>query len=1299
MKKRISKTKRIFTTALSLAIVLGFAFEPVSVYADENEPEVQATEINDPITVNSGVDLVYENPTNVNVVDKDKAIYVLADSSQFNEPPETKDASIKLNGNVSLSTSIEDNYQSGSSVYLESIDGKSNAEISGNVNTKGYYYCKGVEVKKSNQCDQASFVDIGGNVSSEGKYLTYGFYLDRSNTQIKVGKDIITKGQGYLYGIRGSENNDNVLVNGKIFAEAEESIKFGKGVTTGLDLYANKKSIYNIKQGIISKGGYACGATIYTYANTETGSRGEIQLNIEEGGIIAESTNTSGDSYGDVAIGIDAINENGFISLDINGNVVAKSKNDGTTGIIIRMDDDFIESLPSTSNINIHGNLISDVEGIHIDTVGRNAENNILVEGSIEAKQPIKLEISQELGEELASKPYEELDPTLNLTAWKIQLSNAGNIAEYVNGSNSEPAPLFEKMINYIIKSDQPTEGGTFALKDAAGNDLATVNDLEVAHEGEKIYVEPSVEDGYVLKGIYNGTDDDKLELSQDEEGRYYILVPKGGGVYLTMEVERNSDPTPTGAPSPVPTGVIEPTPVVTIIPVVTPTPTSEVTPTPTTEPTATPSTGEITDTLKVYSGDNLIYENPTNVNVVDEAYAIDVRADSSKISEQVETNDASLKLNGNVSISNSNENNTSTQNCINIYGKDGNPKAEITGNIESKNASTSRGLLVNGTGNNNVESFVNIGGSVSAVSKISSYALTLFNINSDIKIGKDIYSKSGSDAYGIDGMCMKNNTDIVVEGNVIAEVYKNDSSGLSLNPSGAYGISMGTDGCSNMDIRNGIISKGFKATGASLGANVFSGNSSCEINLNVGEGGILAESVETREGVMEYQATGLSLTNYGGNITSDIKGNVVATSPIGSAVGIVDKKTSSSGKALSGTNNIHIHGDLISDGEGIYLDTVGEPVDTNVVVEGTIDSKKGIILKRSSSLDSELAQKPVDELDPTLSLTAWKIKLRVDGNVAQYYDGFSPESATKFEKTINYIIKSEQPSEGGTFAVSDIDGNALATVKDLEVAHEGDIIYVEPSVEDGYVLKGVYSGIDDDKIELTQDEEGKYYLVVPKGGGVYLTMDVEKKVEPTPTPEVTPTPEATPTPEVTPTPEATPTPEVTPTPAVTSTPAEIVTPTAAPSSQPTSGTDATPTPGTTPGGDVTPAPGGDVTPAPGGDVTPAPGTDATPTPSETPDDGSTAKKDNKTTFKIGKKTLKNKSKIKKSAKIKIKDKDKIKSITLNGKKIKIKKNKTSFTLKLKSHKKKLKAKGKWNKLVVTDKNGKKKTLKFKIKK
>lgn len=84
---------------------------------------------------------------------------------------------------------------------------------------------------------------------------------------------------------------------------------------------------------------------------------------------------------------------------------------------------------------------------------------------------------------------------------------------------------------------------------------------------------------------------------------------------------------------------------------------------------------------------------------------------------------------------------------------------------------------------------------------------------------------------------------------------------------------------------------------------------------------------------------------------------------------------------------------------------------------------------------------------------------------------------------------------------------------------------------------------------------------------------------------------------------------------------------------------------------------------------------------------------DNVTTFNI-----KNKKTYKKSKKVTIKDSDGIKSIKLNGKTIKVKAGKKSISFKLSKYKKHLKKKTKLNKLVITDVNGNKKTIQFKVK-
>lgn len=77
---------------------------------------------------------------------------------------------------------------------------------------------------------------------------------------------------------------------------------------------------------------------------------------------------------------------------------------------------------------------------------------------------------------------------------------------------------------------------------------------------------------------------------------------------------------------------------------------------------------------------------------------------------------------------------------------------------------------------------------------------------------------------------------------------------------------------------------------------------------------------------------------------------------------------------------------------------------------------------------------------------------------------------------------------------------------------------------------------------------------------------------------------------------------------------------------------------------------------------------------------------------------IKNKKAYKTSTKVTIKDSDGIKTVKLNNKKIIVKKGRKSFTFRISKYKKYLEKKAKWNTLVVIDLNGKKKTIKFKVK-
>lgn len=91
-----------------------------------------------------------------------------------------------------------------------------------------------------------------------------------------------------------------------------------------------------------------------------------------------------------------------------------------------------------------------------------------------------------------------------------------------------------------MLKVEQPTVGGSLELTDEAGNELDGAywedKDVDLGKQEQKVLVKISVEDGYTLNAAYNGKGD-KVPLVKDDAGNYFIIVPKGGGVYLTADI------------------------------------------------------------------------------------------------------------------------------------------------------------------------------------------------------------------------------------------------------------------------------------------------------------------------------------------------------------------------------------------------------------------------------------------------------------------------------------------------------------------------------------------------------------------------------------------------------------------------------------------------------------------------------------------------------------------------------------------------------------------------------------------
>ena len=180
--------------------------------------------------------------------------------------------------------------------------------------------------------------------------------------------------------------------------------------------------------------------------------------------------------------------------------------------------------------------------------------------------------------------------------------------------------------------------------------------------------------------------------------------------------------------------------------------------------------------------------------------------------------------------------------------------------------------------------------------------------------------------------------------------------------------------------------------------------------------------------------------------------------------------------RAESGHTDVKILGDVHGDDKGIVLDNTEN---TNVLVDGTVSGENSAILVKESALTD------------TLTLTVWEIVPDQDGNYIETQTGTDEngneitEENKELLQKVQYIIRINptQTDMISTEGTSDQDG--------YQVAREGETVTLKLSIPSGYTLKGVYGDVPMD-VRLLQDANGEYYLVVPRGGGVLLSLDLE---------------------------------------------------------------------------------------------------------------------------------------------------------------------------------------------------------------
>ena len=179
-----------------------------------------------------------------------------------------------------------------------------------------------------------------------------------------------------------------------------------------------------------------------------------------------------------------------------------------------------------------------------------------------------------------------------------------------------------------------------------------------------------------------------------------------------------------------------------------------------------------------------------------------------------------------------------------------------------------------------------------------------------------------------------------------------------------------------------------------------------------------------------------------------------------------------------SGETDITVIGDVHGDEVGVRLYDVDN---TSILIDGTVSGEESAILVSNNVIAD------------SLTLTVWEILPDEEGHYIEQQIGtdedgnpVTAEDECLLEK-VQYIIRIE-PTQSNmirTIGTTEQDGYL--------VANEDDTVIVKLSIPSDCELLGVTGDVSKET-QLLQDENGDYYLVVPRGGGVFLSLNLQRK-------------------------------------------------------------------------------------------------------------------------------------------------------------------------------------------------------------
>ncbi len=456
-----------------------------------------ADEVQGPVTVRAGENLTIDG----DIISTNSDALVVEASG---ETEGTSDASTTVYGNVTLcdvNDGITDKEYSG--VLANANKGKASAVVNGNITAKCLYN-NAFGLQLISRTSFQPSIQVTGMIHVEGNN-SYGIGILNSG-KVSLSQSMIVNANNNAYGVFAKNYTEFDDIDAKVSGDVKVSGDAAIGVIVLASNFIEKKITAEVGGNIVSEGK-------------------------------------------SISYGLNLQNNNGINSIDVNvsGGITSTLQNSQfekpkAFGIYIY---NLMAGMSSEGKMSVKvKDIISSDVGICFIRIDEKGNTCVLVKETIKAENyGVLFPYDENCMKGVESLTSSMINYPIELTAWKIETKNKPIVAviDYFDDNISfEGDPALEKLINYIVKNEQPEAGGSFKIVDEDGNELSESFGYPVAHVGEKIYIKTNLDEGYEIVAAYNETGDGKTELSKDGD-QYFLIVPSGGGVDISIKLAKKA--------------------------------------------------------------------------------------------------------------------------------------------------------------------------------------------------------------------------------------------------------------------------------------------------------------------------------------------------------------------------------------------------------------------------------------------------------------------------------------------------------------------------------------------------------------------------------------------------------------------------------------------------------------------------------------------------------------------------------------------------------------------------------------